>query len=356
VSGGISSNTVALPVSGSGGACTDSGPTPPASLLTRAAAGQPVKVAAMGIGPTAIGNLEAFTPAVAERLSAALHTRVSEADAAILMRAYATRNLKSIRMAMAKYASKWKTLDAKTKVSLMAQLGQTQEGAIAEFGSFGNGSIAAGIVSAQLPVAGSCVVLPHSYPSGLGSASAGLDAGASLLLTGAAGSFTLKQTIKGHYYVLFGSSMTGPNIPLGSYTISGSGGKDVGAFSATITVGSHLAISNKNSLATVDPTQPLTVTWTGGVAGNYVLIGGYTPKGYSNGAPEPNAYFACVEDGGKGTFTIPSYILSSMNETANAKGILGISPNPLSNQISSPGIDLAYFIDGSSDSANVTFK
>ena len=272
------------------------------------------------------------------------------------MRAYATRNLRAIRTAMAKYASKWKALDAKTKVALAAQLGQTQAGAVAEFGSLANESLAATIATAQLPVAGACVVLPHSPPSGLGSVSAGLDAGASLLLTGAAGSFTLNQTAKGHYRVLFGSSMTGPNIPLGTYTIIGSGGKDVGAFSATISVGSHLAISNKASLATVDRTKPLTVTWTGGVAGNYVLIGGYTPNAHSNGAYMPNANFACGEDAGKGTFTIPSYILSSMNATANGKGILGISPNPLSNQITIPGIDLAYFIDGSSDLANVTFK
>jgi len=356
VSGGISSNTVAMPVSGSGGACTNSGPTPPASILTRAAAGQPVKIAAMGIGPAAIADVRASAQAVAGRLSAALQTPVTEADAAILMRAYATRNLRVIRTAMAKYASKWKALDAKTKVALAAQLGQTQEGAVADFGTFGHGSIASTIASAQLPVAGSCTVLPSSFPYGLGSVSAGLDAGASLLLTGAAGSFTLKQTAKGHYRVSFGSSMTGPNIPLGAYTIIGSGGKDVGAFTATMTVGSHLAISNKASLATVDRTKPLTVNWTGGVAGSYVLIGGYTPNAYANGANMPAAYFACAEDGGKGTFTIPSYILSSMNATASGKAILGISPNPLSNQITIPGIDLAYFIDGSSDSANVTFK
>jgi len=356
VSGGISSNTVAMPVSGSGGACSDSGPTPPASILTRAAAGQPVKIAAIGIGPTALGELDAFPQAVADRLSAALHTPVSEADAALLMRAYATRNLRAIRTAMARYASKWKALDAKTKAGLTAQLAPTQQGAVAGFGSFGNESIAAAIASAQVPVAGACVVLPPSYPSGLGSVSAGLDAGAFLLLTGAAGSLTLTETAKGHYHALFGSSTTGPNIPLGAYTMIGSGGKDVGAFSATLTVGSHLAISNKSALATVDRTKPLTVTWTGGTAGKYVLIAGYTPSAYTNGSYMPTAYFTCAEDGGKGTFTIPSYILSSMSATAGGKGVLGIAPNPLSNQITIPGIDLAYFVDGSSDTATVTFQ
>jgi uncharacterized protein (TIGR03437 family) len=356
VSDGNSSNTVALPVKGSGGACSDSGPTPPTSILTKAAAGQPVKVAAIGIGPTAIGNREAFTQAVAERLSAVLHTRVPEADAARLLRAYASGNRRAVRMAMAKYAAKWKALDTRTKVRLTAQLGQTQEGAAAEFGTFSNEAIVAMIGSAQLPVAGACVVLPSTYPTGLGSVSAGLDAGASLSLTGAAGSFTLRQTREGHYHALFGASVIGPNIPLGAYTISGSGGKDVGAFSATITVGSHLAISNKSSLVTVDRTHPLIVTWTGGVAGTYVLIGGYAPNAKTNGEFNPNASFACTGDGGQGSFTIPSYILSSMNATANAKGLLLIAPHPLSNQIAIPGIDLAYFMDGSSDSADITFK
>jgi uncharacterized protein (TIGR03437 family) len=356
VSGFNSSNTVALPVSVAGGACSDTGPTPPTAILTKAAAGQPVKVAAIGIGPDALGNRTAFTQQVAARLSAAFHTQVPEADAARLMRAYASGNTRAIRLAMAKYASRWKALDAKAKVQISAQLGQTQEAVAAEFGTFTKEGLAVTIGSAQLPVTGSCVVLPHRYPSGLGTVSAGLDAGGSLLLTGPAGAFTLKQTVKGHYHALFPSSNIGPNIPLGTYTISGPGGKDVGAFSATISVGSHLSISNKSSLATVDRTQPLTLTWAGGVGGSYILIVGYTPNTNLNGVPAPNISFACAEDGGKGTFTVPDYILSSMNATANSKGVLLISPNPLSNQITIPGIDLAYFMDGSSDSANVTFK
>ena len=358
VTGGGSSNTVGLPVNGSGGACSDSGPTLPTSFLTKAATGLPVKVAVIAIGPKAIGNSAEVAQTLAARLSAALHTRVSKADAARLLRAYAAKNPRAIRMAMAKYARQWKALDARTKARITAQIGQTQEGAAAIFGSISNEAVTATVASAQLPPAGACVALPNSVPSGLGSTGASLDAGASLSLTGAAGPLILKQNSyrKGEYHAMFASSIIGPNVPLGSYTISGSGGTDVGAFSATITVGSHLAISNKSSLATIDRTQPLTVTWTGGTEGNYVLIGGYTPNAYSSGAYFPNAYFACAEDAGKGTLTIPAYILSTMNATANTKGILGISSHPLSNQIAIPGVDLAYFIDGSSDSANVTFK
>ncbi len=103
---------------------------------------------------------------------------------------------------------------------------------------------------------------PNGYPLGLGSISAGLDAGSSLMLTGAAGTYILKQVSKGQYQAMLGSAVVGPNIPVGTYTVSGTGGKDVGAFSASVAVASHLTISNKTALATIDETQPLTVTWT----------------------------------------------------------------------------------------------
>jgi uncharacterized protein (TIGR03437 family) len=356
VSNGSSSNTVTLAVNATGGPCSDTGPTFSTPVLTKAAAGQEVKGASILIGPGRLGSRTAANQAMAERLAAALLTRVTAEDAARLVRAYKSNNPRALRAAMAKFARQWKALDGRTKAKLTAQLGQTQEGVAATFGSFFDESNVAKIASAQFPVAGSCVLLPHKYPSGLGSVIGSLDAGATLTLTGAAGSVKLNEEGLGQYRASFGGSITGPNVPLGSYTLTGSGGKDVGAFSATITVAGHLAISNKPSLATVDRTQPLTVTWTGGVAGSFVLIGGYTPNTSFDGAPVPNSYFACAEDGGKGTFTIPNYILASMNATAGATGVVLVMPHPLSNLVAIPGLDFAYFSDGSSDSADVTFK
>ncbi len=205
------------------------------------------------------------------------------------------------------------------------------------------------VAGAQLPPAGECVSLPGGgFPLGLGAMSTGLDAGSSLMLTGAAGTYTLTPVGKGHYQVMLGASATGANIPLGTYTVTGTGGKDVGAFSTTVTVASHLALSNKTSLAAVNETQPLTVTWTGGVSGNYILLGG------GSTAP-PHSYFICAEDAGKGTFTIPSYILSPVGVTSAANGILWISANPLSDPLTIPGLDSAYFADASSDTVNVAF-
>jgi uncharacterized protein (TIGR03437 family) len=348
VSGGNSSNTVTMPVSASGGACSDSGPTLPASILTKAAAGQPIRVAAIAVGPSSILGPGTQPQAVGERLSAALHTPVSEAEAARLIRAYRSRSPRAIRIAMSRHASRWKALDAETKARLIAQISLTQDSVSAEFGSLSSEGVVATVVSAQFPPAGECTVLPNAVPFGLGSVGAGLDAGASLAMTGSAGSLALRQANKGQYQATFSAPPTGPNIPLGAYTINGTGGKDVGAFSTTVTVAGHLLISNKSSLANVDKTQPLTVTWTGGVAGNYVLVGGGSGR-------LPNSYFACAEDAGKGTLTVPAYILGSINTSTAANGILWIAPNPLSNQITIPGIDLAYFIDGSNDSVNVAF-
>jgi uncharacterized protein (TIGR03437 family) len=354
--GGVSSNTVSLPVSGSGGACTNTGPELPAPVLTKAAAGQTVTVAAIGIGPEVATSSVSRPQAFARELSDALHTPVSEAEAAQLMAAYAAGKGKAVRTGLGKYGARWKGLNASAKAGIMAQLGQTQQGMVGYFERFSQEGTVASLGSAQLPAAGSCVVLPASYPTGLGEARGGLDAGSYLLLTGPAGAFMAKQVRLGGYQVQFGSALTGANIPQGVYTITGTGGGNVGPFTATMAVGSNLAISNKASIATIDRTKPLVVNWTGGVAGRYVLIGGRTPSLSWFPPFAPNAHFLCAEDGGKGTFTVPSYILSSMNGTASAKGVIAISPHPLSNQIAIPGIDLAYIVDGSSDSADVTFK
>jgi hypothetical protein len=307
-----------------------------------------VKLAIIAAGPTAIVGTGSQPRAVAASLSAALHTPVSEADAATLIRAYRTRNAKAIRIAMTKYASQWKALDARARAKLIDAVSLAQESISADFGSFSSEAVTAAVASAQFPPLGACVVLPGAYPFGLGSVGGGLDAGASLMLSGAAGSYALQQNSKGQYQASFGSSVTGPDIPPGTYTISGAGGKDVGAFSATFAIAGHLAISNKSSLASVDLTQPLTVNWTGGVAGSYALIGGGSTHA-------PHSYFVCAEDAGKGTFTIPSYVLASVNATTTTSGILWITPNPLSNPFSIPGLDAAYFADASSDSVSVAF-
>jgi hypothetical protein len=65
------------------------------------------------------------------------------------------------------------------------------------------------------------------------------------------------------------------------------------------------------------------------------------------------AGFVCVEDSSKGSFTIPSFLLSTLPPGA---GGMFVSSHPLSQQVTIPGVDLAYFMDGSSDAKSLVYQ
>ena len=93
--------------------------------------------------------------------------------------------------------------------------------------------------------------------------------------------------------------------------------------------------------------NPLTISWTGGASPGTVLIGGY-----SHGS-QTDIGFACTEDAAKGSFTIPSFILAANSTKAN--GTIFIGQHPLTRQVAIPGTDVAWFVDGSSDSTTVVY-
>jgi hypothetical protein len=350
-SGGKISNFVSIAANSSGGACADTAPTIPTSLVNSAIAGQPVKTAAIAIGPVSVLRGIGFNQrqVLAQRLSELMHVKVSEQDVAALLHAMQTHNQRALGRTMRKYAASWRALDATGKATIRAHLNLNQEGAAAGFGQYSTPAVLASAIGGLFPSQGSCsIVLPIS--NSVQASSQGLDAGPSLNLSGAAGSWTLTSTGTGQYQVLFGSTPAGPNVPPGVYAIGGSGGKNVGAFNAMLNIGGNIVWTNKSAISTVDRTQPLTVTWSGGASPGYVLLGGYA-EGDNQGIIE----FACAEDASKGSFTIPAFILSTLYSTA-ARGGMFIGPHPLSRQLTIPGIDLAYFIDGSSDSKSVAYR
>ena len=263
---------------------------------------------------------------------------------------------------MAKYRRQWRALTAREKsVLIAAAVANTgSEGIGVVFGAITNSGLGAALFSAQLPPVGSfAVVLPFTIPRETGATSIGLDAGPSLTLVGAAGSMTLSSASNGVYYGVFPASISGPNAPLGTYTLSGRGGAGVGSFSVTATISANLALSNKSTLAQVDRSQPLTVAWTGGVSGGFVLLGGYSPARYAPLPPALSARgtrFICAEDAGKGSFTIPPFVLSRLWPTPDSSGVLFIAPNPLSQPLAIPGLASAWFLDASTDAVNVAFR
>lgn len=105
----------------------------------------------------------------------------------------------------------------------------------------------------------------------------------------------------------------------GAFTMAGAGGRDVGPFSANITVGSIPAWSNQQALITkgaftVTRANGVTLTWpttaTSGVSSlAYIEI---TGAGYTDGNEATVALFNCTAAAGAGTFTVPPTVLAAL--------------------------------------------
>ena len=122
------------------------------------------------------------------------------------------------------------------------------------------------------------------------------------------------------------------------------------AFSATLNVGASVLWTNKAAISSIDRSQPLTVTWLGGPDPGSVVIGGYVDSNTVG-----LVGFVCTADTSAGSFTIPSFILSLLPSAATGGGMF-ITPHPLSHQVTIPGVDLVYFMDGSSDAKSLVYQ
>jgi hypothetical protein len=138
---------------------------------------------------------------------------------------------------------------------------------------------------------------------------AGLDAG-SISLTGPAGlAIALPLEAPGGY----SATLAAGAIPSsgGTFTFTGSGGADVGPFTAAVTFTNPIFNwTNQSAAATVNWAQGLTVTWTGGNPGTFVYIGGdLTVTPASASSPGLGVAYGCLSAVEAGQFTVPSYIL-----------------------------------------------
>ena len=156
-----------------------------------------------------------------------------------------------------------------------------------------------------------------------------LDAG-SVRLTGPNGlSAALAPTLGGVF-----AALSGTDIPQsgGTFTFTGLGGKDVGAFTATLNLSPLLNWTNPTAAANIDRSKPLHLTWTGGNPGSYIYIVGASGSG---GARERT--FDCVALADSGQFDVPAYILSAMPAGAGAVEL----QNAIFTPFSAAGLDIA---------------
>ncbi len=116
----------------------------------------------------------------------------------------------------------------------------------------------------------------------------------------------------------FGGSGS-PTLTQGTYTIAGSGGPDVGAFTANINFPGTFTWTNQDSVPAVVPrSQNLPITWTGGGDG-LVTISGFAGS-QTGGTPTNPIYdvagFTCIAQASAGNFSVPSAVLQQLPQTS----------------------------------------
>jgi hypothetical protein len=133
---------------------------------------------------------------------------------------------------------------------------------------------------------------------------AALDAGSSFTVKGPNGSVPLQGDPGGATLSAGGTFL----VP-GAYTITGTGGKDVGPFTATITFSAPPALISPVNNTTVARSNGLTVTWSGGdPSGNVrIVVTSATDNTYTNADQA-----VCIAPASAGTFTIPPYVLLAL--------------------------------------------
>lgn len=172
-----------------------------------------------------------------------------------------------------------------------------------------------------------------------------LDAGPSIGLTTTSESAVGDASIlleNGSYSI---SGLPAANSFKGTYTFTGSGGPDVGAFTAQITLpggGSSYTVSTLNHATSVTRSQGLTVTWTPPRNADpdllFIQISGFS---FVPNAPF-GAEFACNVPLAAGRFTVPPAILLALPPQPG-----GAMPQAqleidliVTKQFTAPGIDL----------------
>ena len=169
-------------------------------------------------------------------------------------------------------------------------------------GVFNQYSAAEFLIPYSGPKFGACRVLDQTYPVGGKEPSAAdsqLNAG-TIEYTGPGISGNLTG---GPFY-----SATVSALQLGgSYTLTGLGGTQIGAFPAiTATLPTSFTVTNFGALGTVTRSQPLTVTWSGTGFDQVIIL---LIDDVTTGSSVHGVVVSCAVDASSGTYTIPAAAL-----------------------------------------------
>jgi hypothetical protein len=160
-----------------------------------------------------------------------------------------------------------------------------------------------------------------------------LDAGAITVNgPGITGSRQISKSSPGAGILLYGLFLvnTATTLAVGTYNFTGSGGPDVGSFTATYTMPPPFTWTNPSSLANIVRANGATVTWTGGDPAGYVTIAGQSNLTGATAATTVSVSFTCTARVADGSFTVPPVVLLAMPPTTAAPGATFAVPGTLS--------------------------
>jgi uncharacterized protein (TIGR03437 family) len=219
---------------------------------------------------------------------------------------------------------------------------------------------------------GSCIVYDFVYSSTSTTPPitlpAGLNAGPQITVTGPNGTKELTPIASqtGLYTDDFSGTPPTPYLSAGSYTITGPGGPDVGAFTVDLTVPQPLTWTNMSAISAspITRSQGVTVNWTGGASGSYVSITGESLNLNAAMTGGVFALFSCLAPASAGTFTVgPDVLLQLPASTGITEdGItfslstlgLGNALPPVS--FSASGLDVGFASSNVSANASVIYQ
>ncbi len=182
-----------------------------------------------------------------------------------------------------------------------------------------------------------------------------LDAGAAINVSGAGGQKPLPRATTGPY-ISYSGLLGAPTVggigggggagylDPGTFSISGPGGPDVGAFTGSLAIPASLNWTNFAAITDVTRASGQQVTWTGGDPNGSVVIVGTSSSGTDTNAV--GASYNCYAKGSDGSFTIPAQVLLAMPVSVTVQGVptgtMAVGNVSAPKSFSATGLDAGY--------------
>jgi uncharacterized protein (TIGR03437 family) len=188
-------------------------------------------------------------------------------------------------------------------------------------GPFSQFTTAEWLINFAAPKIGPCEILDETYPTGSKEPSypdSLLDAGTQLTVSGLGlnGNTAVPKSF-GIYTVTLPA---GTLVNGGTYTLTGAGGTQVGAFSATATMPISFSVTNLSSLAAINRAQPVAVNWTGS---GFDLVIIHVQTYALTTANTHLTVASCVVPAAAGTYTIPASVLGRLLPASGSSSSYG---------------------------------